>query len=173
MPITLPTDDELSPEAIATLKTVPPLNVFRMMARAPSSLAPFIQLARSVLVGSELPARPREIAVLRVGQVSGSRYVFEQHVALAKMVGVKQDEIDAIAVTGPVTGLDDDGRLLCRVAEEITRDVRLSDEAYEQAVARFGVRQASELIFCCSYFNMVARFNESMRVPVDAFGRPT
>jgi 4-carboxymuconolactone decarboxylase len=168
--ITIPTDDELSPEALATLKTVPPLNVFRMMARAPSSLAPFIQLARSVLVGSELGARQREIAVLRVGHVSGSRYVFEQHVALAKMVGVKPEEIEAIQAA-VVTGLDDDGRLLCRVADEITKAVRLSDAAFEQTVARFGTRQASELIFCCSYFNMVARFNESMRVPLDLFGK--
>ena len=57
---------------------------------------------------------------------------------------------------------------MCRVADEISRDVRLSDDALEAIVARYGNRQASELIVCCSYFNMLSRFLESTRVPLEA-----
>ena len=45
--------------------------------------------------------------------------------------------------------------------------MRLSDEALEAILERYGVRQATELIFCCSYFNMLSRFLESTRVPLE------
>jgi len=170
MSISLPTDDELSADTREALRAAPPLNVFRMMARAPASLAPFIKLAQSVLVGAELPAKTREIAVLRVTHVARSQYAYVQHVTLGKVVGVTAAEIDAIAVAGPVTGLDDAGNLVCRAADEITRDVRLSDDTLAAIVARFGQRQATELVLCCSYFNMVSRFLESTRVPLDIVG---
>ena len=66
-----------------------------------------------------------------------------------------------------MTTLDPEGNLLCRVADEISRDIRLSDEALSQILDRYGVRQATELIFCCSYFNMLSRFLESTRVELE------
>ncbi|MBC9249590.1 hypothetical protein A9179_04805 [Pseudomonas alcaligenes] len=164
----LPTDDELSEATRKTLAGLPPANVFRMMANAPSSLPGFIQLAASILLQSQFDARKREIAILRVAQVTGSHYEWAQHVLIARRVGVSQEEIDRIGTAGPVQGLDEEGLLLCRVAEEISRDVRLSDEALAAIQSRYGVRQASELILCCSYFNMLSRFLESTRVELDA-----
>ncbi len=166
--IPLPVDAQLPAEIRETLAALPPLNVFRMVANAPASFPGFLQLASSILLGSEFDVRKREIAVLRVAHVTGSHYEWVQHVRLAKQVGVTETEIAHIGTGGPVTGLDDEGRLLCRVADEISRDVRLSDAALEQIVARYGVRQATELILCCSYFNMLSRFLESTRVALEA-----
>ena len=53
------------------------------------------------------------------------------------------------------------------MADEISRDVRLGDEALAAILERYGERQATELIFCCAYFNMLSRFLESTRVPVE------
>ena len=165
--IPLPSDAELSPEVLATLQTLPPLNVFRMMANAPASFRPLIDLALSILLHSAFDHRKREIAVLRVAHVTRSPYEWAQHVIVAKGVGVTDDEIAKIAVDGPVSTLDAEGNLLCRVADEISRDVRLSDDALAALTERYGVRQATELILCCSYFNMVSRFLESTRVELE------
>lgn len=166
--VPLPRDSDLPEVAREALASLPPLNVFRMVANAPASLQPFLDLAGSILVGSELDARLREIAVLRVAHVTRSSYEWTQHVRLGRNLGLGDAEIDAIAVDGPVTGLDEEGQLLCRVAEEISRDVRLSDEALAAILERYGVRQATELILCCSYFNMLSRFLESTRVALEA-----
>jgi len=166
--VPLPNDSDLTQEAREMLAALPPLHVFRMVANAPASLRPFLELAGSILIGSEFDARKREIAVLRVAHVTRSEYEWTQHVRLGRNLGLGEAEIDAIAVDGPVTGLDDEGRLLCRVAEEISRDVRLGDEALSEILDRYGVRQATELILCCSYFNMLSRFLESTRVELEA-----
>ncbi len=166
--IPLPQDADLPENIQNVLGALPPLNIFRMVANAPASFEGFMGLATSILAGSEFAARKREIAVLRVAHVTGSVYEWTQHVRLGKNLGLSEEEIAAIAVDGPVDGLDEEGRLLCRVAEEISRDVRLSDEALSQIVDRYGVRQATELILCCSYFNMLSRFLESTRVELEA-----
>jgi alkylhydroperoxidase family enzyme len=165
--IPLPDDSHLSPEILETLGSLPPLNVFRMMANAPASLKSLVEFATSLLFRSEFDRRKREIAVLRVAHVTRSKYEWTQHVALAKRIGLSDDEITSIAVSGPVTTLDEEGNLLCRVADEISRDVRLSDEALRAIIDRYGVRQATELILCCAYFNMLSRFLESTRVELE------
>jgi 4-carboxymuconolactone decarboxylase len=165
--IPLPSDDQLTAEIRETLGNLPPLNVFRMMANAPASFHGFLQLAGSILMQSEFDSRKREIAILRVAHVTGSSYEWTQHVRLALQLGVTAEQIERIGVDGPVQGLDEEATLLCRVAEEISRDVRLSDEALTEIMQRYGVRQATELILCCSYFNMLSRFLESTRVALE------
>ncbi len=165
--IPLPKDEDLPSDIKETLSTFPPLNVVRMMANAPASLKGFIELASSILMRSKFDPRKREIAVLRVAHVTKSSYEWTQHVTVAKRTGVSDDEIERIAAEDPVTSLDEEGNLLCRVADEISRDVRLSDEALTQILDRYGVRGATELILCCSYFNMLSRFLESTRVELE------
>jgi 4-carboxymuconolactone decarboxylase len=169
MPVTipLPNDPELSADVRETLGSMPPLNIFRMLALAPANLRPFFDWGISLLFQTELDARLREVAILRVAHVTRSRYEWTQHVTIARRVGVSDDEIAAVSVDGAVTGLDADGRLVCRVAEEISRDVRLSDEALRAILERFGRRQAVELILNCSHFNMVSRILESTRVEIE------
>ncbi len=166
--VPLPTDEELAPNVRKLLSGLPPANVFRMVANAQSSLQGFIQIAFSILRQSQFDARLREIAILRTAQVTKSQYEWEQHVIIARGAGVTQQEMDALRVDGQVQGLDEECLLICRVAEEIARDIRLSDEALQAILTKYGTRQATELILCCSYFNMLSRFLESTRVELDA-----
>jgi alkylhydroperoxidase family enzyme len=165
--VPLPDDADLEPEVRELLSKLPPLNVFRMWANAPANFQPLVEFAFSLLAKSEFDARKREIAILRVAHVTRAGYEWFQHVIVAKRVGVTDEEIEKIAVDGPVTGLDEEGNLLCRVAEEISNDVRLSDDALQQILDRYGTRQATELILCVSYFNMLSRFLESTRVELE------
>jgi 4-carboxymuconolactone decarboxylase len=164
--IPLPSDDELDPKQRELLAKLPPLNVFRMVAGAPAAVRPFMALGRAVL-STALDPRRREMAVLRVAYATGARYEWVQHEQLARNVGVSDAEIDAIGSEDPVASLDEEVNLICRVADEVSRDVRLSDDALEQIVERYGARQAAELILLVSYYNMVSRFLESTRVEIE------
>jgi 4-carboxymuconolactone decarboxylase len=164
--IPLPTDEELRPEHREMLGKVPPLNVFRMVAGTRRGLRPFLQLGGAVL-SSSLDARRREIAVLRVAHATGAGYEWAQHERLARNAGVTDPEIDAIDTEEPVSSLDREGNLICRVADEVSRNVRLSDDALEQMIDRYGPREAAEVILLVSYYNMVSRFLESTRVALE------
>jgi 4-carboxymuconolactone decarboxylase len=164
--IPLPTDDELTPEHRELLQKVPPLNVFRMVAGTRQGLRPFLQLGAAAL-SSSMDARRREIAVLRVAHATSAGYERAQHARLGRLAGVTDEEIAAIAVEEPVVSLDEEANLICRVADEVSRDVRLSDEALGQLIDRYGAREASDVILLVSYYNMVSRFLESTRVELE------
>lgn len=165
--IPLPAIESLSPAIKEAVEAIP-LNVFHMSANAPASFMALAGLARSILFESRFDSRKREIAILRVAKVTNAIYEWTHHVAVAKQCGVTDDEIEKIKTEDPVNSLDEEGRILCRVADEISRNVRLSDEALSQILDRYGVREATELILCVSYFNMVSRFLESTRVPLES-----
>jgi 4-carboxymuconolactone decarboxylase len=167
--IPLPSIESL-PREIKELVQAFPLNIFLMTANAPASFKSLGEFARSILFESEFDPRKREIAVLRVAHVTDSIYEWTHHVAVAKLTGLTEDEIAKIKSEEPVTSLGEEGNLLCRVADEISRGVRLSDEALAQILDRYGVRGATELILCVSYFNFVSRFLESTRVELEEEG---
>ncbi len=53
------------------------------------------------------------------------------------------------------------------MADEITPDVKLSDDALAQIIERYGNRGATELISACCWFNPMSRFLESARVELE------
>lgn len=164
--IPYPEMENLSPDVRALVESFP-MNVARMMANAPASMKGFLELAKSILFFSEFDPRKREIAVLRVAHVTKAVYEWTHHVTLAKNYGVTDREIEIIRAEDPVVSLDDEGNLLCRVADEISRNVRLSDDGLSQILERYGTRGATELILCVSYFNFLSRFLESTRVELE------
>lgn len=165
--IPLPNDDNL-PDAIKeALAAMPPLNLYRMLGNAPASFDAFLKMGGSILMNSDFDPRKREIAILRVAHVTKAEYERFHHIRVGKHVGVTDDEIEKIACEGPVTSLDEESNLLCRVADEISLNVRLSDDALEKIMERYGNRGATELILCCCWFNLVSRFLESTRVEIE------
>ncbi len=46
--------------------------------------------------GRKLPAKLRELAIIRTGIVGDSRFEYSQHLKVARMVGVTEDKLDAI-----------------------------------------------------------------------------
>ena len=164
--IPLPKIEDL-PEEIREMVSSSPLNVVKMMANAPASFLGFQKFAGGVLFKNQFDPRKREIAVCRIGHVTKADYEWTHHVRVAKGLGVTDEEIMIIGSENPVTSLDEEGNLLCRVADEISLNVRLSDEALTRILERYGVRGSTELILCCSYFNMISRFLESTRVELE------
>jgi 4-carboxymuconolactone decarboxylase len=164
--IPYPAMESLAPDVKALVESFP-MNIARMMANAPASVKGFLELAQSVLFFSSFDPRKREIAVLRVAQVTQAIYEWTHHVVVAKHFDISDIEIEIIRTEEPVISLDEEGNLLCRVADEISRDVRLSDAALSQILERYGAQGATELILCVSYFNFVSRFLESTRVELE------
>jgi 4-carboxymuconolactone decarboxylase len=164
--IPYPEMENLAPEVRAVVETFP-MNVIRMAANAPASTKALVDLAQSILFYSSFDPRKREIAVLRVAQVTHAIYEWTHHVEVAKHYNISDEEIKIIQSEESVVSLDEEGNLLCRVADEISRDVRLSDDALSQILERYGTQEATELILCVIYFNFLSRFLESTRVELE------
>src|SRR5580693_4513428 len=94
-----------------------PLNIFLTLAHNRALSEGFRQLGAHLLGGGVLPARDREIVILRVGWRCGSEYEFAQHTAIGESVGVTEDEIARLADCGH-GDWDESDRALVALADE-------------------------------------------------------
>ena len=170
--IPLPKDEDLPPEIQKYITKVREanagaINLSNMLLNVPASIKEFNAMGGTILFKSEFEPRKREIAVLRIAHITKAAYEWHHHRNFGKSVGLTDDEIAKIATDGPVTTLNEEGNLLCRVADEITLNIRLSDEALALTLERYGPRQTTELILCCCWFNLVSRFLESTGIEIE------
>jgi len=105
-----------------------------------------------------LPARSRELAILRVAWLRQAEYEWTQHVLIARSIGLADDEIARL--TGPFDPrawkpLD---ALVVQAAEELIGSARLSDETWNGLASHLDHRQMVELIHVVGNYDMIAMF---------------
>jgi len=119
----LPTDQELPEDVLRRLRDRPPISIYRLIATAPQLLIPWTDLV-SALYQSTVPARLREIAILRQAACANSLYELHQQGILALSNGPSEEEIALIISSQPVTTLSAAENLVCRMSEQLERNPR-------------------------------------------------
>lgn len=157
----------LDPDTKAFLDRLPPLNVFRMMAGGESLLAAFARFGNHLLYKSALDPVLREIAIIRVGALSGAGYEVFQHERIAREVGMS-DELIAGIHAGPADPVFDEvPQLVMRFTDDVVANVRASDETFAPLVARLSVREVQELVMTIGFYMAVCRFLETFGVDIE------
>lgn len=160
------TADEKLREVFASLPA--PLNVFKMLANAPTHFGPMVRLGTAILGRSAISPVLRELAILRVARSSGCTYEWGQHVVIGRAVGVSDEQIAALERDDLAAACFDDAqRAGLRLVTEVARDVRASDATFAAAAAHFDGRQLVELIITTGYYRMLAGMLESCAVDWD------
>lgn len=155
--------DDPSPEVAQQLSqtlgddTGTPLTIFRTLAQHPRLLKRFNVLGGFFLTRGTLPARDREIAVLRTAWRCACAYEWGQHVLIGRDAGLSDTDIAAIA--GPDRGqhLPDAGALLRAVDELLDHD-DLSDASWQALTEHRPTDQVLELVVLVGFYRMTAGF---------------
>jgi alkylhydroperoxidase family enzyme len=142
------------------------LNIFRTLAHNEKLAKGFLRLGSHLLGGGVLPAREREIVILRTGSRAGSEYEFGQHARIGRQAGLTDDEIARLA--GGHTGRwsDDDDALVCLVDELCDHDV-VSETTWERLRARWNDAQLLELLVLAGYYRLVSGMLNSVGVALE------
>ena len=145
----------------------PPLNITRMMAGSLDMFHGVIGLVHAVFTAADVDVTLRQIIILRAAQLTQCTYEWQANVVISRNVGLTEQEIDTIGADGPVTALDALGNLICRMTDEITRDVAVSDETLQALLDHFDATVTNKLILIASWFNLLSRYLLSTRVPLE------
>src|SRR5438093_3035975 len=159
-----------APEPVReVLENAPPLNIFRMLANAETAFRPWMRWG-GVLLG-ELALDPllRELAILRVSRLTPhADYEWVQHVPIAKAVGATDEQVAALERDEPEADcFSGDQRLVLRFTGEVVRDVRASDETFEELAQRLSPREIVELVMVIGQYMLVARVAATADIAVD------
>jgi 4-carboxymuconolactone decarboxylase len=132
------------------------LRIFATLAHHPKLLKRWSAFGGTLLYGGLLPARDREVLILRTGWRCAAEYEWGQHVEIGKAVGLTDDDVARIG--GP---LEADGwpaldLLLARAADELHDDARLSDETWAALSEHYDVQQLIEVCMVVGQYHLVA-----------------
>src|SRR2546423_1170473 len=112
------------------------LNIFRTLTHNRPLYKGFLALGGHLLGGGGLPAREREIVILRTGFRCGSEYEFGQHTRIGRDAGLSDAEIARLADAGAGEWSDDD-RALVDLVDELCADDVVSEPTWKLLAARW------------------------------------
>ena len=141
------------------------------LLRSPDMLLAARGMSDYLRFNSALPDRLKEMMILIAAREWTQQYVWNSHYPAALKAGLKREVADAIADSRRPVGMAEDEEIAYDLATEILRFKRVSDPAYDRAVAKFGEQGVIDLISIVGYYNLLAMVMNTTRTPLAA-GRP-
>ena len=165
-----PDQRELLTKARGHLSSV---NVLDTVIRHPDLMRRWLPFFNHVLHKSTLPARDREVLILRTGRLCGAEYEWAQHVPFAERAGLTADEIRGIAA-GADAAVWSDGhdRALLRAADQLHRETTIDDATWGTLATRYGIQQLMDVVFTVGQYRLVSAALNTLCVQLDAYLRP-
>lgn len=144
-----------------------PMNIFTTLARHEDLFRTWIRFGGTLLQGGRLPARERELAILRTGHLCSSEYEWAQHVIIGRMAGLEDDEIEAVREDLGAREWSDGDRLVLEATDELHATSTLSDATWARLAERYDEHQLIELPMLVGHYHMVAFALNALRVQVE------
>ncbi len=168
-PVTDPTDEQRELFAPSEAAFGRLLNIFGTLAHHPKLLKSFGRFGTDFLFQGRLPAREREIVILRVGWNCRSVYEFGQHTVIGGQMGLTDREV---ARAADVANADDPGwsgddAALVALADELCSTDNVTDETWARLAARWEAPELVELVLLVGYYRLVSGFLNATRVELD------
>lgn len=144
----------------------PTVNIFATLVRHPGLFRRWLPFGGKLLAG-RLPARERELMVLRTGWLCGSEYEWAQHVLVGRSAGLTDAEIERVTLGPDADGWDDHDALLLRATDELHRDHCISDGTWAALAERYDDRQLVEIPMLVGHYHLVSMTLNSLGVPLE------
>lgn len=165
------TADEIDDDAQALLDLVglpggTTMNIFSTLVRHPRLFKRWLPFG-GVLLSGALPARDRELLILRTAHHTGAHYEWTHHVEIAHRVGVEEAEVRQLAAPGVPTEWDAFDAVLVRAADELHADSRIGDATWAALAERYDTEQLIEVPMVVGQYHLVAFTLNSLGVQLE------
>ena len=170
------TDAELTPEAQAVLSGLPEyarvFNIFRTQAHKPAALKAFLAWGNYILSdANSLPARERELAILRTGFLCKAGYEWAQHVVIGERAGLTPAEVAAIKQGAAAPNWSVLDAAILTACDELVQNHFVTDPTWA-ALAPLGDEGRMDLVYTVGQYTQVSMLLNSAGVQLDAILTP-
>ncbi|MFD0686929.1 carboxymuconolactone decarboxylase family protein [Actinomadura fibrosa] len=151
----------------AVVANTGPLNVFTTIGRHRELFQSWIGFGSMLLYKGTIPARDRELAILRTAHRRSCAYEWTHHRRIGLEAGLTEAEVAATRL-----GLDDhawseDDLAVLTAADELDELGTVTDGTWAALAGRFGENQLIELVILIGHYHMVAFALNALRVQVE------
>ena len=142
-------------------------NIFATLARHPKLLKRWLVFGSHILAKSSLPPRDREIVILRTGWLCRAEYEWGHHVAIARDIGLGQDEIDRIKLGPEAEGWSILESALIKAVDELHADTIVTDSTWKVLADHYSTEQMIDLVFTVGQYHMVSMALNSLGIQLE------
>ncbi len=166
--VPLPSDSEIRPIIGKNYDPKRALNVLKMFAgiNDKDMYKAIINLIDAIFSTSGIDPRSREIIILRAAKILNVPYEWQANEKMAQNVGLSKEEIVALTKK-EVSGIKKEYILLSKATDELSLKADFSDKILKNLKKYFGNSQTRKIIFLISWFNLLSRFLNGCRVPLE------
>jgi alkylhydroperoxidase family enzyme len=130
-------------------------NIFATLVRHPRLFRRWLPFGGVLLTGA-LPARERELLILRTAVRCAAEYEWGQHVRIARASGVTDAEIARVLEGPEADGWEASDAALLRAADELHDDACITDATWAELAARYDEQQLVEVPMLVGQYHLVA-----------------
>ncbi|RAV00318.1 carboxymuconolactone decarboxylase family protein [Mycobacterium colombiense] len=151
----LPADqwDEATRQALSAMRGADSNNALSTLAHHPALAKAFLRFNVHLLVSSTLPARIRELAILRVAHRRQCAYEWSHHERMAKEEGITDDQIAALQRGEAADAFD---QVVITGVDELDEKSELSDQTWAALGERLNDQQRMDFVFTVGCYALLA-----------------
>ncbi len=143
-------------------------NLAGTLARHPEASRRVGQLSAHVLgPTSTLPARERELLILRTAWLCQAEYEWAQHRLIAQKADMTEQEIDRCKEGSAASGWMPVEAALLRAAEELHAHQKIGDATWAELAEAYDDQQMMDIVFAVGQYTLVAMAMNSFGTPLD------
>lgn len=144
----------------------PASNIFATLVRHPGLFRRWLPFGGKLLAG-RLPARDRELLILRTGWRCQAPYEWGQHAVIGRSVGVTDEELERIKAGPGAEGWSAFDATLLRAVDELHDDSRIGDRTWAHLAERYDEHQLIEVPMVVGHYHLVSFTLNSLGVELE------
>lgn len=144
-------------------------NILGTLVRSPALARAFLTFNAYLLRDSVLPARLREVALLRIVHLHDNAYLWDHHVPIARRAGLSDAEIEGVR-RGDVAARVDAS--VVAAVDELDEQRRISDPTWAALGAHLDDAQRMDLVFVVGTYAMLAQVVATFGIEDEAVAPP-
>jgi alkylhydroperoxidase family enzyme len=140
------------------------------MAKHPPIFRRQLEMGMAIF-GGKMPARERELAVLRIGWLLRAPYEWGEHVDIGQRYGVTKEEIQRVIEGSAAPGWTEHEAAILRAVEEILENLTVSDATWAVLAKTWDEQQLLEFPMMVGQYVCTAIVQNSLRIRLES-GNP-
>ena len=112
-----------------------------------------------------LSERVRQVVILSIGSVWKASYELYAHAAAARMAGLSDDTIGALAAGEPATDLNEQEQIAQQFSLRLARERSISDKFYRSALRLFGEKGLVDMVMLAGCYLVVCSLLNAFAIP--------
>lgn len=143
-------------------------NAFRTLANNPPMAEGVFTQLTTLLNRNSFPTRLRELAIMRIGWVTGSEYEWTQHWRVATTAGIPPEDILAVRDWRAGDRLGAADRAVLAATDEMIATGRIGDAAWAECCRHVpGAAERVEMVVCIANWIMFSMLLRTLEIPVE------